>query len=479
MKLRNLAFFGVMASILGINGAYADTTDPAVIIASQAYVDAQNALDEKVVNKEAANYTTLNDTVKGSTTKYPSMNTLTTAINSVDLSGAVANLDLAAQTGNGVIKTVTQTNGQVAATRELIGTNDIGNSAVTMPKTDFVIQQGTSKQGWNTASDSSTDGDEKALAEALKGADKYVPTVGAVEVRVKDAIAEAKAAIPSIGNATVNADSGKLVTGVTTTAGKVTTVSSSKVTDSYIDDNTINGGKLTAGTVTKAKLDTTVQASLDLADSALQASDIKTGTDGLASTTSTTTAPSEKAVADELAKKADIDDVYSTDEADKKFEVVANKVTATEFDSNATSDTKYPTVAAVADKLVTKTNASDILEDSETWDASTNNAKRNIEYPSVAAVTKYVENATSGKLNKNKAITAQNNSIVNYDANGLVTGGTLLEDATGGLTGVNAENAGNMGCSASNPCVLTYLGGSGEAAKYRWTAMDTDQLTAQ
>ncbi|MBQ9540590.1 MAG: hypothetical protein IJU89_04170, partial [Alphaproteobacteria bacterium] len=83
------------------------------------------------------------------------------------------------------------------------------------------------------------------------------------------------------------------------------------------------------------------------------------------------------------------------------------------------------------------------------------------------------------KLDKNTAITARNNSIVNYDANGLVTGGTLLEDAAEGLRGVNAEAAGNMGCSTSNPCVLTYLGGTGANAKYRWTAMDTDQLVAQ
>ena len=92
MKIKNLAFFGVMAAIMGVAGtARADTT---TVIASQAYVDAKDELDEKTANKETATYAA--STNKTSTTMYPSMatlkdayDTLNTAISNVDVSDAV------------------------------------------------------------------------------------------------------------------------------------------------------------------------------------------------------------------------------------------------------------------------------------------------------------------------------------------------------------------------------------------------------
>ncbi|MBQ9539953.1 MAG: hypothetical protein IJU89_00825, partial [Alphaproteobacteria bacterium] len=77
MKIRNLAFCGVMASILGMGGAYA--TD-ATIIASKAYVDARDNTKQDTANIVTTEWANTDANIKTSTTRYPSMNTLQTAV---------------------------------------------------------------------------------------------------------------------------------------------------------------------------------------------------------------------------------------------------------------------------------------------------------------------------------------------------------------------------------------------------------------
>jgi hypothetical protein len=92
MKVRNIAFFGVMASILGVGYANADT--PATVIASKAYADTKEA----TANKKAlgsATWSTITD--KDSDVKFPTMkvldsaitNAVNTAVSGVDISGKV------------------------------------------------------------------------------------------------------------------------------------------------------------------------------------------------------------------------------------------------------------------------------------------------------------------------------------------------------------------------------------------------------
>ncbi|MBQ7244925.1 MAG: hypothetical protein IJS34_00975 [Alphaproteobacteria bacterium] len=144
MKIKNLAFFGIMAAIMSVAGtARADTT---TVIASQAYVDAKDALDEKTANKETATYAL--STNKTSTTVYPSMatlkdayDTLNTAISNIDVSTAVSDLDLAdgEATGTGnVVKSVTQTDGQIAVTKgEIVNADVASNAAIDDSKIAF------------------------------------------------------------------------------------------------------------------------------------------------------------------------------------------------------------------------------------------------------------------------------------------------------------------------------------------------------
>ena len=119
MKIKNLAFFGVMASILGVGGAYADNT---TVIASKSYVDNKVATKEATANKETGN------TLTDSTTLYPSSHTVKAAINAIDVSGQLTNyatnsdletglatkVDKDQKTANKDKMMVTDTNGKVA-----------------------------------------------------------------------------------------------------------------------------------------------------------------------------------------------------------------------------------------------------------------------------------------------------------------------------------------------------------------------------
>ena len=136
--------------------------------------------------------------------------------------------------------------------------------------------------------------------------------------------------------------------------------------------------------------------------------------------------------------------------------------------SGKKGDDYVPTVGSVEARITKKLAGLSLVQDSIT-DGVTDKA------PSQNAVY----DALADKVTKNSNITAKNNSIVNYDAKGLVTDGVVFEDASGGLTGVNGEAAGSNGCSTSKPCILTYLGGTGADALYRWSPMDTDSISAQ
>jgi len=258
MKIKNLAFFGIMAAILGVeSSARADTT---TIIASQAYVDAKDDLKQNKLGGSGTNGKLVTATDTAGTVTYTDIDSSVTA-NSDNLitSGAVATaisngattvingLDYADTdaTGTGVVKTVTQDNGQIAVTKGAVTSDDIAAGAVTNAKlaTDAVktgnIENGTIKSedvgeketnsvvtsantgylatvggvqkgimyqsvsntSWNLADSNgshfNTEANqetqaaqtaaEKKMAEQFVRPDEYVPTVAAVEARVRQA----------------------------------------------------------------------------------------------------------------------------------------------------------------------------------------------------------------------------------------------------------------------------------------------------
>lgn len=79
MKIKNLAFFGIMAAILGVNGAA--RADSTTIIASQAYVDAKDALKQDQNRRIQTAYSAYSQSDTDEQKKdYPSMYTLEEAI---------------------------------------------------------------------------------------------------------------------------------------------------------------------------------------------------------------------------------------------------------------------------------------------------------------------------------------------------------------------------------------------------------------
>lgn len=444
MKIRNLAFCGVMASILGVSGAYAAD---ATIIASKAYVDARDntkqdnlgggATAGKVVTATSTagtvDYTGIDSTVTANSTNLVTSGAVASAITS-GATDAINALDLTAEGQTGVIKTVTQTDGQVAVTSGTVNTNDITDGAVaegkiadsavtaaklatnavttakiadgnvTMPKTDFVVQQGTSGKDWANADANSENTDEKALATAKTNGDKYVPTVAAVEKRIK----QATDAISS------GAETGNVVTSAHT--DYITKVSAIQAGIAKQGDSTANWNTVTAGTAGTSSHLVDANAAKD--------------------SYIPTVAAVEKRVTDETSNMTD-----ST--ASATYDSTNGITIATA--GGAGNQSKFATSAAVASTANALKDAIDATNTTvaglDVTDTATNQA--------VTAV-----NQTDGKISVTR-------SKITFD-DGLKSALSEI-NATGGDYSSN--------CKKNNPCVLTYFDG-----KYEWTTMDTDNL---
>ena len=304
MKIRNLAFCGVMASILGVSGAYA--TD-ATIIASKAYVDARDNTKQDTANIVTTEWANTDANIKSSTARYPSMKTLETAVgagtsaldgqNADSSTGLTAGTVNASKAGMPVVK-VTETDGivtselgtiknagiasdaaittnkmgaitgyQIADTAAALTTDDTLNEALGKLEkkadvakttadakwdTKQVAVQGTYEKGWSNESVTTQEDRAKSsnLGAAKASKDTFVPTMLAVEKYV------AENAGTSIGQATQNASANKVITGVTTNNGIVTAVSDTQITNNYVADNaaitTDKMGAITGYTISTA-----------------------------------------------------------------------------------------------------------------------------------------------------------------------------------------------------------------------------------
>ena len=266
MKVKNLAFFGVMASIFGLSSA-AEATN---LIASKRYVDtvAGGKVDTSSVNTTA--------TLTDSSNSIPSELTVKSALEAISVPGTtdsyVAN-GTTAITGTGVtaalgtldggtinitegqpVTTVSQTDGKVSASSGTISAAGIADGAITAAKiadgtiTSTQINDGAVTSG-KLASGAVT---YEKVASAAKtttvattnASDTKFPT----EAAVRTAVDNAKTAAQTIAQATQNAASNSVVTSVTTTNGSVSAVTSSQITNNHIADNAnISYQKMSSG----------------------------------------------------------------------------------------------------------------------------------------------------------------------------------------------------------------------------------------
>jgi len=124
MKVKNIAFFGIMAAILGVGGAYA-ATDTDTVIASKGYVDAKTASKQdhnRRFEDKLSNYNQNDATAKKD---YPSMYTLKDAVD-----GALTNITVEGNDGEGnAITGITASDGTITVTKSTFLTESAADAA--------------------------------------------------------------------------------------------------------------------------------------------------------------------------------------------------------------------------------------------------------------------------------------------------------------------------------------------------------------
>ena len=217
MKIKNIAFFGVMAAILSVgSAARADST---TVIASQAYVDAKDALDEKTTNKETATYAA--STNKESTTVYPSMYTLKNAYDT--LNTAIGNVDVSAAVYDGIRDGVTTTAPSENAVYDEIHVASNGNyirSANTVAANLGALDTAT-KNAADAASDAQATADAKVDIE-------QDPETGANKIFTTDA--DGKQNLTAPGDHLAISEGQLNVTGVVASNNAITGATKTKIT---------------------------------------------------------------------------------------------------------------------------------------------------------------------------------------------------------------------------------------------------------
>lgn len=425
MKIKNLAFCGVMASILGLTGAYAAD---ATIIASKAYVDARDNLKEDVGNKETATYA--NSTNKTSTTVYPSMATLTDAYTTLNnnittnVTNNTYSSDFASTTGSATNITVSDV--AQADEGKLVKAGNVENSFQAVHDAIANMDHATGTASTNASS---------AVTAVSQSDGKVTVTNGTLGA----------AAIGEKSGANQIEESN--TTYLTTVGGVQNTIARQGTLEQAWNEDFDESAATTAGATNLYKastnyIDPETRNPLILMDDFVP-----------------TVAAVEKRV--QLA------------ESNAQTNSISNHDSNTAFQLADAAD-KAPsvnTVKRLADttEKVTRDTSTQALTVA-TSGATDNTAPTTLTY---ATDMDTMATAINAKLNKNTAITASTNAmnIVTYDANGLVTGGKILN--TTGLNDINRATNSGTTCSASNPCVLTYTG-----TDYKWTNMDTDSLSA-
>lgn len=446
MKLYTTPLIGMLCSALVIGNSYAAGT----FVASKSYVD--NYVDNAVSPKQ--------DKLGGGTNSGKVVTATATA-------GDVAYTEIESTPTAGSTKLVTSGGVQAAisdATSSQLKTSDKDSTNVVISTntskipTVSTVQAGIAKQGdatadWTAVTDS-TKGTSVHLVDAKTNQDNYIPTVKAVETRIKTTETELAKDI-STNAAAITAEEERATTAEGQLNSKISTNSGLIAANTTsIGQNTsaiaiINGDASTAGSIKKAVADAVAnKADKATTLAAYGITDAYTKSDVYTKSETNT----------ELAKKEDKNNkVTSTD----NWEPIAN---------GTDKDTKYPTVAAVQE-YASSTYLTQNLANVPDGNYGNINPGTGVA-GNLVALDAAVSNIANNAAVKNAGLpvsASAKNSVVTYDAQGLVTGGFQLEN--GGIKSIENADSATL-CSTTNPCILTYLGGTGATADYRWTPMD-------
>ena len=468
MKIKNLAFFGVMASILGVGGA-AYATD-ATIIASKAYVDARDNLKEDVSNKETATYA--NSTNKTSTTVYPSMHTLDSAIS--NLSSTIGTDALSTNVlADGVDETKLTKASAITAAKSTAKLTTVTDGVASMGNGDDTHFATT-----KAIADTFKDLDHKTTATNATNASTAVTTVSQADGQVT-------VTNGTLGIAAIDSAAKELAQ--TGTINQWNSTETDSDASGYVTDNKFPTVKAVAQQIEKAT------ASIGSAE-----------TNNVVTSTNIGYLTKVSAIQAGIAKQGSTNSDWNT-------------VTDTDtgagahlYDAKQNTDNFVPTVAAVERRIDNETSSMTDSSTSATYTASSTtgagtlaiatadsagNQGKFATSSAVATTATNIKNYTDDKI---AGVTATVNnldltalqatgsgeavvSVTQTDGQIAVAKNTLTFSGAmnSGLSEINTVGGNySSSCTTSNPCVLTMVM-NGSTPTYEWTSMDTDSLTGQ
>ncbi len=439
MKIKNLAFYGVMAAILGSVGTA--RADDSTIIASKGYVDAYaQKQSDRVKATWAAS--TADHT---STDKYPSMKTLNDAITTVTANQAQSDWNETTTTSPAYIKNkptipvvdqtynAASTNAQsgTAVAGAIAGKEDVANKQAA--QTDTVTR-------WSLTA---------AEGSAGYASDTKYPTVKAVAQQIADINVSA-----AVDNGT-GSNTALELTSSATKAPSTRSVIAMAENNPFITKNASGVTTVAGGVATKFATTKAIGDSLK-------------NLDGLGADGSSGLSAGDMTNNQSRLKRP----VVKVTQTDGQVTAELGQIGSGGIEANAITPSHVTFIATQGDYQkgwgdASVTAANDQANNSK---LGTGKANKDTYVPTMLAVEKYVgENAIAPNAN----ITAStDHSIVTYDAHGLVTGGIALPT----LNDINNATT-DAACTKGAPCVLSYYV-DGSNKYYKWTNMDTEGLNA-
>ncbi len=478
MKMKNIAFFGVMASILSVAGAYAVDSTPTTIIATKSYVDTKDA--------------TKQDTITDLSTIRSGASAGATAVQPGDLATVATSGSYTDLTNKPSIPTSSNfvTNGTNALTLSDDATKAPSVTAVKGIKT-------TTQRTATTGTDAATNDKvptELAVATALAAKQNTISDLQTIRSNAS-AGAGAATTIAGYGNIVTHNTSEFDASGAAATAK--TEAIAAAATGAYNASGTYSDN--TIGKALQGK-----QATIsDLSTIRSNATAGKGAADTIATYGNIVTHSTSEFATSTQGGKADtaVQTIKKNGTAVTKTDGVVDisvptKVSQLTNDSSFATTTQVSTAKseAIAGAAGGTYSATGTYSDGtigkalQGKQAALTTAQQNAVDSGITAakVSTYDGYATtiSGKVTANTAITAKTgNNLVSYDAKGLVTGGTTAGALATKSTIADADvatnaaivytkmkaptatiNGGTAACSTSAPCVLSYDGSS-----YSWT----------
>lgn len=449
MKVRNIAFFGVMASILGVGYANADT--PATVIASKAYADTKEASANKANATTKAQWEAITDR----TTKFPTVRAVDAALSDLSstVSGILTSTPSTTDTSHALTnaQTTTELNKKVDIDQ---GDDNKGKVFVT----DNSGKQKVYKLGTNLSIDHTNS--ELKVGTAALGSAAYTASTSyatsAQGTKADSAIQSVKlngTALTTDSNKAVNISLGDAASLGTEADSVVTSANTTKLP-------TVGGvqkGIAKQGTTTKSWK--TVEQNTEGAGTNLYNAKTAENQDKYV--------PTVKAVEARITEERELIDTALAGKQDTITS--SNKLSNTLVSGLGTAATKntIDSYSATGTNPITGTGVAEALGTLDSNVTATNQV-----FTKIAIVDGKLDDATSVKSGVTSAMITDG-TIVNADVN--ATANITYSKMQNALYDINSASAAT--CSETNPCVLSYIGGTGANAKFKWTNMDIDGLT--